>query len=350
MKSEVPGMSERFKGCLLGGAIGDALGYPIEFLRDGKTLSAGTPLDLKLASGGRAWVSDDTQMTLFCAEGLIRYLQGHPGAGIGGAGPALELAFDRWYATQVGLKEPLREGAGGGSLLQDRRLHARRAPGNTCLSALHELRGGRRSYNDSKGCGAIMRSAPIGLSASSPAQAFALAAESGRATHHHVTGYLSAAAFAALIHSLARGASLASAIPDVLQQLAAEKGHEETSRALTAALGASAEPLDRARMEALGEGWTGEEALALGVRAALHADHDPTRVAEALWCSVAHHGDSDSTGSIAGNLLGARHGLAGLPTRWCEQVELRDLIERLAHDLHAAMRGEPLDPTAYPPA
>jgi ADP-ribosylglycohydrolase len=103
-------------------------------------------------------------------------------------------------------------------------------------------------------------------------------------------------------------------------------------------------------LEALGGGWTGEEALAIGLVCALTAGGDGADdVAEALWRAVAHGGDSDSTGSIAGNLLGAMHGTAALPTAWLAELELRDVIERVARDLHGAcILGERLDDAAYP--
>lgn len=84
-------------------------------------------------------------------------------------------------------------------------------------------------------------------------------------------------------------------------------------------------------MERLGAGWVAEEALAIGVYAAL-ATHG---VEDALLLSVNHSGDSDSTGSICGNILGARHGDGGLPHEWLEQVEGRAVIAALADDLAA---------------
>jgi ADP-ribosylglycohydrolase len=82
-------------------------------------------------------------------------------------------------------------------------------------------------------------------------------------------------------------------------------------------------------IEVLGEGWVAEEALAIGVYCALAA-HDFQQ--GVLW-AVNHGGDSDSTGSIAGNLLGALRGIGAVPTEWRRQVELRDVIEEIANDL-----------------
>ncbi|POX46141.1 ADP-ribosylglycohydrolase, partial [Streptomyces sp. Ru71] len=88
---------------------------------------------------------------------------------------------------------------------------------------------------------------------------------------------------------------------------------------------------DAERVERLGAGWVAEEALAIGVYCALAAPGVP----EALLLAVNHSGDSDSTGSICGNLLGARHGDTGLPHTWLEQVEGRAVTAALADDLAA---------------
>ena len=67
--------SEYFQGCLIGGAVGDALGWPVEFMRysqiKGKYGKAGIH-DLVISSSGKAEITDDTQMTIFTAEGILR--------------------------------------------------------------------------------------------------------------------------------------------------------------------------------------------------------------------------------------------------------------------------------------
>ena len=76
----------------------------------------------------------------------------------------------------------------------------------------------------------------------------------------------------------------------------------------------------------------------------------PDAVEKTLWRAAAHSGDSDSTAAITGNLLGAMLGAGGLPKRWLETLELRDVIERLATDLHrATILEKDLDTEAYPP-
>ena len=59
--------------------------------------------------------------------------------------------------------------------------------------------------------------------------------------------------------------------------------------------------------------------------------------ATGVCLAVNHGGDSDSTGAIAGNLLGARLGEEAIPKAWREAVELRDVIERIAEELYECL-------------
>jgi ADP-ribosylglycohydrolase len=131
-----------------------------------------------------------------------------------------------------------------------------------------------------------------------------------------------------------------------------ERGHEELADVVRRAvqLARSGPPAPGA-MESLGGGWVGEEALAIALLCFLGADTGTAAgIADALWRAVLHSGDSDSTGSIAGNLLGAMVGVEGLPAHWLDQLEMHDVIERLGSDLYAAsVEGADLDHGAYPP-
>ncbi|MEW2403098.1 ADP-ribosylglycohydrolase family protein [Streptomyces sp. NPDC046862] len=330
----------RVRGCLLGGAIGDALGYPVEF----QSLRA-----IRAAHGERGVrglvpdgagvvgrISDDTQMTLFTVEGLLQAHARERHKGIGGGWSRLVRdAYGRWLDTQH-TTEPA-PGVPGGLAAQPW-LYARRAPGNACLSGLArdhvpdpaaELGPPGPVNPDSKGCGAVMRSAPFGLTRAPAGTAFAMAARCAQMTHGHPTGYYAAGALAAIVARLLEGESLEGAVLLALRHLARHPGHEETTaalhRALDLAAGGEATP---EKVESLGAGWVAEEALAIAVHCALVTP----RVTEALLLSVNHSGDSDSTGAICGNLLGARHGDHGLPQEWLERVEGRAEIAVLADD------------------
>ncbi|HET8641047.1 MAG TPA: ADP-ribosylglycohydrolase family protein [Pseudonocardiaceae bacterium] len=348
------GYRARVRGCLLGGAIGDALGAPIEFdsadgirQRFGPSGLAGlVPLDGRIGA-----VTDDTQLTLFTVDGLIR-------ARTGGTEPAAELwsAYRRWLATQDGSAA----GPAPGWLFGQRWLHARRSPGQACLSGLAGGVAGRLDAPrnpDSKGCGAVMRSAPFGLlQPVDTATAFRLAVAAAVHTHGHPTGYLAAGAMAAIVHRVTGGSPLPEAARATLAELGRWPGHEETSAAVEAAVSSrfAAGTPSMAVLAALGEGWVADEALAIGLYCALTCA-EPGEVREALLLAVNHSGDSDSTGSICGNLLGALFGEEALPPDWVVVVEGRDTITRLADDLalavhHApAVRDLPAWRERYPP-
>ena len=80
-----------------------------------------------------------------------------------------------------------------------------------------------------------------------------------------------------------------------------------------------------------GGGWCAEEALAIGVYAALVGEN----FSDGIRIAVNHSGDSDSTGSIAGQILGATLGIQAIGMEWLNDLELRDELNMLAHDLYS---------------
>ncbi|KOG85780.1 ADP-ribosylglycohydrolase family protein [Streptomyces varsoviensis] len=329
----------RVRGALLGGAIGDALGAGIEFnsLADIRAKHGAEGVtDYVPAYGRRGAVTDDTQMTLFTVDGLIR-AQVRRDTGAWHPPTDVHRAYLRWAATQRDWGPDERK-PDAGWLAREEWLYARRAPGRACLSGLGDETMGtveRPKNPDSKGCGAVMRSAPFGLLVGwEPELVFQLAVECGAQTHGHPTGYLAAGAFAVIMHGLARGESLDGSVQRALALLAARPGHEETADALKQALGAVRQGLPSAeRVESLGEGWTAEEALSMGLYCALVAED----VRHGLLLAVNHSGDSDSTGSICGNLLGAMHGETALPPGWLAELEGRATVLELADDFAMEM-------------
>lgn len=342
-RAEQQDFRSRVRGCLLGGAIGDALGAGVEFdslaaIRQQHGQSGVT--DLVPAYGRRGAITDDTQMTLFTVDGLIR---AHVRRDTGAWHPPTDVhaAYRRWAATQ---REwgPDERRENDGWLARQEWLYARRAPGNACLGGLADDRMGtvdQPKNPGSKGCGTVMRSAPFGLLVGwEPQLVFQLAVECAAQTHGHPTGYLAAGAFAVMVHSLTRGDSLDHGVQKALAQLAARPGHEETTDALKRALGSVRQGMPTAeRVESLGEGWTAEEALAIGVYCALVAED----VRHGLLLAVNHGGDSDSTGSVCGNLLGALHGETALPPAWVAELEGRPTILELADDFAMEMTQGP---------
>lgn len=158
---------DKYRGCLVGGAAGDALGYPVEFLTAQAILARYgqegiTGYELK---NGTAEISDDTQMTLFTATGLLLATTRRMTRGISGTyTDYIRLSYTDWYRTQS-QRYPLPGNSHCSWLVNQPELFACRAPGTTCLSALSGSGQGSIEHpiNQSKGCGGIMRVAPIGL-------------------------------------------------------------------------------------------------------------------------------------------------------------------------------------------
>lgn len=183
-----------------------------------------------------------------------------------------------------------------------------------------------------------MRVAPVGLFAwrlsaeFSPEDTFRLGAELAALTHGHPTGSLTAGVFAVLLLALTDGAKLRDALTTAKQILRQQSHHEETLRALEQAEALAGSDLPRdAAIAQLGEGWVAEEALAISVYCALGARD----FKDGVILAVNHDGDSDSTGSITGNLLGVMHGAKAIPQECLTPLELRDVITELAEDLYA---------------
>ena len=341
-RREPTALFERFAGCLLGGAVGDALGAAVEFHSQEEIteeFGTGGIRDFAPAYGRRGAITDDTQMTLFTAEGLIRAaLQSSEGTPYD-AIVLVHSAYLRWLTTQDERPpDPHQDHPSDGWLIGISSLHASRAPGFSCLSALQSGRMGSTAapINDSKGCGGLMRAAPAGLmSAGNIELAFRLGCETAAITHGHPTGFLSAGAFAVVINRLVAGETLAAAIANGRERLLKESDSGETLSAIdTALVKADAAPLP-IEEAGLGQGWVAEEALAISLYCALVEQE----LEEAVVRAVNHSGDSDSTGAITGNLLGAAQGIGGIPARWLEHLELRKEILRLAEDMTAVVSG-----------
>jgi ADP-ribosylglycohydrolase/protein-tyrosine phosphatase len=319
--------TDRLFGALLGGAIGDAFGYPIEFypLADIRRRFGPEGLRKPVLHDGKLLVSDDTQMTLFTLEGMQRAVG--PG-GVWQADRVVEevrRAYLDWYDTQEGSRP---ERPIVGALARSPALRVRRAPGNTCLSALYA--GGTGSLaepiNDSKGSGGAMRSAPLGfLPGIDAADAFVLGARTAALTHGHPDGWASAGFVAATVRRTVAGQGLADALAAATGDLAAatSPGERPTTEPYAHALRLAREQADaHAAIAALGGGWTGDEAVAIAAYAALTATDFMDLAARA----ANHDGDSDSTASIAGQIWGAEHGMCAVPHAWAHRLDVFEAI------------------------
>ena len=338
----MPSRRSRTVGCLLGGAVGDALGAPVEFLAIEEIRRRYGPAGVtrfEPAYGRRGAITDDTQMTLFTAEGLILSRVRSEYAHGGLATQAVYHACLRWLFTQdlQGQSGLIRTHGScavvDGMLTGHRELFARRAPGQSCLSALRSGRMGTldQPVNDSKGGGGVMRVAPVGLVSADAQKAFRLGCDAAAITHGHPTGYLAAGFLCALVSRLTAGDPIDAAVSEARRILVTYEGHDECRQAvdLAVALSGHGKPSPQA-VETLGAGRTAGEALAIGLYAALAAGRD---FRQGVLLAVNHSGDSDSTGSIAGQIMATRYGVEVIPDDWLAGLELKDVIVEVATDL-----------------
>jgi ADP-ribosylglycohydrolase len=356
-----PTPESRIHGCLLGGALGDSLGYAVEFDDIAVIRSRFGPAGLQdfSALDGGSHFSDDTQMTLYTVDGLVEALEWANDGTAADANACVWLAYLRWLATQGVPVPPSAPSPQPRWIDGQEALRHRRAPGNACLSGLAtgEMGTVYRPVNpDSKGCGTVMRSAPFGLIPHVPAEAvYKLSSDAASLTHGHRSARQSAGAFSLLIHALVGGQGLREAAGYALNRAREQSDPEPElisrleralqlaeSRGQAAGKSALLNPEDL--VLELGEGWVAEEALAVALYAVLatvpagtaretDATSPQQHFREAIALAVNHSGDSDSTGSIAGNILGAFYGEECLPAAWLESLEAPEVIRGMARQL-----------------
>ena len=351
---------DKIRGSLLGGAVGDALGYPVEFLSWSSIQARYGPEGIQNYSldkdTGVAQISDDTQMTLFTANGILfRQTRGKLN---GIAAPPACYIYDTykdWLLTQNGQ----RRGEDNYSWLLDiPELYSNRAPGGTCLSALRSGMSGtiENPINESKGCGGIMRVAPVGLFYGSHTymereEIDQIGAEAAAITHGHSLGYIPAAVLTHIVNVAVYGGgskreTLMDVVEDAMDIVAKLYGrdkhwHELWTLVDQAKALAGNDDTDADNIHALGGGWVAEETLAISIYCALRYSNN---FSKGIIAAVNHSGDSDSTGAVTGNILGAWLGCGAIEDKWTRNLELRDIILEMADDL---CYGCPLDQYHY---
>lgn len=341
-------------GSMIGGAVGDALGYPVEFMNYYQILQKYGRNGItryELNSDGIAEISDDTQMSLFTANGMLFCFTRFATYGGLGASPSdyIRDSYLEWLQTQTGEIDYTEVHY---NWIRDvEQLHIKRAPGLTCISALQNIADHKAVVNDSKGCGGIMRVAPIALFAAKPISAhdyplclMDFAKEAGKAaalTHKHPLGYIPAAFLSALVQKLMPYSYLCpnqlreciDVCFSVVTKLYPEhQAHiDYMQKLVNKAIQLSAQnKSDIEAISQLGEGWVAEETLAIAIYCVFKY---PDNFEKAIIASVNHSGDSDSTGAVTGNIMGALLGYDAIPDYYKENLELRWLIEELADDL-----------------
>jgi len=318
----------RIEGAVFGQACGDALGYPIEFVR-------GIPKTAAWPEGESVPYTDDTQMTLCVADALSE-----AGTEFGAFMEALVTKFVAWSGSDEN----------------------RYAPGLTCMEGCRRLEEGVAWHLSgsrlSKGCGANMRVAPVGLVfASDDERLEAYAFGQAFATHAHPTAPAAAVATAHAVRLLLEGVSpadlrarlleaaekhidrsrywrdfLRSRIPaEEIEREYVERGWDEVGRAISKAGGDHDAP-----HLTLGEGWTAESALALATHFLIRADGNYKRcVTDAAEGS----GDSDSVAAIAGAFAGVHRGIEAVPGKWAQTVANGERLKEAAAALAKTRRA-----------
>lgn len=318
-------------GSFIGGAIGDALGYQIEFKKNVKEKEI-------TRYNKKGIISDDTQMTLFTANAIIWRETKLSLEGIE-VNPTMAIykAYQDWYDTQTKTntnKDRI-------SWIKDiKELNVGRAPGITCLSSLASQKMGtiENPINDSKGCGGIMRVAPIGLSMSHPESAGQIAAEASAITHGHPLGIIPSYVFATMLYFIVNeNLNIDQALKKSMQQYKETLNiYDKSTNNYFEQLVDKAIQLSKQNMsdiqaiKSIGEGWVAEETFAIAIYSCLKYQNC---FEDAIVCSINHDGDSDSTGAVTGNLMGAYLGYSNIPDYYLDNLELKDIILEIAEDL-----------------
>lgn len=330
------GTGHRASGCLYGLAYGDALGKATEFMRYDEIVMRYGSAGPRQLDGDPALVTDDTQMTIAVADALLASAE-EPPLTPDRLEPHLRQRFLHWWAS------PDND----------------RAPGMTCLNACAQLATGRRwqeaTVVGSKGCGANMRVAPVGLVPGLTDEQRAGAAQLQAAlTHGHPTGLAASELTAVAVHLLRTGSATAASLPAALREHCHEQrstyheawlgdlwtvaGADDPQRFIARGWDECLTALDRLDAAlalpdpggdpclATGAGWIAEEALATALYCFLRHSDDPV---SALARGAASSGDSDSIASLAGGFAGAAYGLQVWPRGWVGRIEYGTELARL---------------------
>ncbi len=301
---------DKFKGALLGCAVGDALGAPLEGM-DAQSIrkAHGHVTDFIDDRFGAGRITDDTQMTVVLAHSILelgKFDKDHTG-----------LKFGRWIAaSDEGVKEA--RGVGMASATASRRLHAN-VPAE-------------ESAVDSAGCGAAMRVSPIGLRYFDNMEAL----------------YDAALAQALLTHKDPRAVAGSAAIARAVAAGIQDEGELDRARlaadigafiagiegGLSAKVSDLADYLDATPEEGFaytGTGGIASETVPGALFAFLRSPYD---FEETVVTAANAGGDTDSLAAMAGAVSGAFNGMGSIPQRWKKGVEGSEYLESVAYRLY----------------
>ncbi len=351
---------DKYRGCLIGGAIGDALGYAVEFkkieeIHDKYGENGITNYQLV---NGKALISDETQMTLFTAVGI---LLGKTREKVNDTTHEYEsylaTSYNEWLYTQQ--EESLQPNKTYYTWLCNvPELYNRRSPENTSISSIYSGDIGtiEEPINNSNSYGAVTRVAPIGLGFDSDELTLneidIIGANSAAITHGHGLGYIPAEALVHIIHLISHGydMTLLEAIEDM--KIKVYGRHESNDYIDMKDLQYFITLVDRAvdlvdrdvedeeAIQMLGRGFIAEETLAIAIYCSLKYKDD---FEKGVIAAANHTGASDSTASVTGNILGAYLGYEKIPSKFIDSLEIKEVILEVAEDLCASAEVKDID-------
>ena len=334
---------ERYIGCIVGGAIGDSMGYVVENLSDyeiaERFFDEGITQPYADEELGKVLISDDTQMALFTMDGMMWAYIRCNSRGIGSyEASGVWQSYARWYYTQTNIvlddyimhkheHEPVALSTiGVKTILEYEELYSNRGPSEESLLALESKQMGTMEMplNSFKDPSCLARVAPVGLFLhEDPATAFAVAARLAAITHGNPSGYLAAGAYACIIAEVLNGKNLDVAVQRALLQLKQYYYIDEVNDVLEYALHLSECGDDwKQSIMLIGEGETAEDVLAMAVYCALKADSYEEAVRMAANCG----GISSSIACVCGSIAGAMVGGNGIPAEWQHNLELHQMM------------------------
>lgn len=343
-------LQDKCRGSLVGGAIGDALGYEVEFvnLSSIRNRFGKKGITRYVFHDGVAQFSDDTQMTLFTLEGLMNGVIDTKAGKNEEIIPYIQSAYLNWYKTQTEPPTSLSDSW----ITNIKSLWSRRAPGLTCLGALENIANGFTVENNSKGCGGVMRVAPIGIFNAAHRHIYDytdtayLAGWSAEITHKHIASTFASALLATTVMNCISDETV-----DQMQFFFIVTGGlvmmreyfphhddewQEFDRLIRRALELGKSDIaEEDAIRELGEGWVGDEAIAIAIFSVMR---NIENFEDCIICAVNHDGDSDSTGAIAGNIIGAILGYSAIPDYYLKNLEIEPILVSAADDLCADVK------------
>jgi ADP-ribosylglycohydrolase len=315
-------MLERYKGCILGLAVGDAIGAPVDFLtldqireKYGEKGIANYDYWDRFKPGS---YTDETQLSLATAKGC---LNAHLNLLSRGESFSLKVIYKRYLEWLNDLNDPF---------------HVRH-PGYTCMNVLQSGQKGSvgNPINNSTEVSGLLRTAPVGL-AFPPGMAFREGTDYAAMTHGHASAYLAAGFLSEMVAQIIEVQSLQDALEMSIEQLVAFDNHQDLLKYIERALEESnnQDPI-RKSIQRLGEGVTAAEVLAIGIYCALDC---VSEFQEGVLASVNHSGMSTSTGMVTGAILGTLLGSEAIPEKWISELENSKEIMVIAEDMYKVFK------------